>query len=120
MPRRHFLPTNSLLVALIAVIFVAVAIGLPSCDGQALLGSIMVMIVLVVAAVMLIRAGRRRDARRLIGAEIFEDPKTAAKNRASGVTTFSLTYQDSSHEFVTVRDGSIDYNQYLALGRPEK
>ena len=47
MLRRHFLPTNSLLVALLAVLFIAIAIGLPSCDGQAFFGSIVMMLVLV-------------------------------------------------------------------------
>ena len=55
-----------------------------------------------------------------MGAEVFEDKKTREKNRAAGVTTFSLAFQDGSHELVTVKDTSPEYAEYKALGPAPK
>lgn len=117
MSKRRRLPTNSVSVAMVAIVFILIAVDLPSYRGQTLVGAIVLLIALVTVGYLLIRAGQKKDARRLVGAEIFEDEKTRLKNRANGVTTFSLEYQDGSRELVTVRDGSTDYKAYSALGR---
>ncbi|MEA4824491.1 MAG: hypothetical protein VB111_10320 [Clostridiaceae bacterium] len=117
MSKRRRLPTNSVSVAMIAIFFILIAIDLPSYSGQALVGAVILLIALVAVGYLLICAGQKKDARRLVGAEIFEDEKTRLKNRANGVTTFSLEYQDGSRELVTIRDGSTDYNTYNALRR---
>jgi para-nitrobenzyl esterase len=71
--------------------------------------------VLLYAEYALYRAGRKKDTRQLIGAEIYEDKKTREKNRAAGVTTFSLAFQDGSHELVTVKDTSPEYSATTRL-----
>ena len=114
------LPSNLFMLILVIALFIAVAVGLPTLSGQALIGAVILMAALAWAAYALFRAGRKRDSRQLIGAEVFEDKKTREKNRAAGVTTFSLAYQDGSHELVTVRDGSEDYIRYKELGPAPK
>ncbi len=114
---RKRLPSNTVMILIVIALFVFNGINLPGSSGQTLIGGIILEIALAAAAVGLYRAGKRRDARRLVGAEIFEDAKQRAKNRAAGVTTFSLAYHDGSHDVVTVKDDSEEYKEYIALGR---
>lgn len=112
------LPSNSIFCAVLIVFAILVAVGIPTYDGQTLLGAIFIIAALIAAAVVLFQSGRKKDARRVVGAEIYEDAKARAKNRANGVTTFSVEYQDGSRELHTVRDGSTEYNEYIVVGKP--
>ncbi len=118
MARKH-LPSNTITIIVVLALFVINGIYLPGTTGQYLIGGIMLEIALAAAAYALWRAGKKKDSRRIVGAEIFEDAKQRTKNRAAGVTTFSLTYHDGSHELVTVKDDSTEYKEYIALGRPK-
>ena len=114
---RKRLPSNTVIIIVVLALFVVNGVLLPGSTGQTLIGGIILEIALAAAAVALYRAGKKKDARRLVGAEIFEDAKKRAKNRAAGVTTFSLAYHDGSHDVVTVKDDSEEYREYIALGR---
>lgn len=116
---RKRLPTNSITILVVVALFIINGIYLPGTSGQYLIGGILLEIVLAASVYALWRAGKKKDARRIVGAEIFEDAKQRTKNRAAGVTTFSLTFHDGSHELATVKDDSTEYKEYIALGRPK-
>ena len=120
MASKKRLPSNLIMLIFVAALIIFVAAGIPRYTGQTLIGALILLAVLLYAEYALFRAGRKKDTRQLIGAEIYEDKKTREKNRAAGVTTFSLAFQDGSHELVTVKDTSPEYAEYKALGPAPK
>ena len=111
------LPSNFFMMLVLAAGVVFLAVGIPTYDGQTLLGSIMLIFALLAAIYALYRSGKKKDARRVVGAEVYEDAKTRERNRAHELTTFSVEFQDGSRELRTVRNDSEEYQTYISLGK---
>lgn len=111
------LPGNFFMMIILAAGVVFLAVGIPTYDGQTLLGSIMLIAALIGAIIALYRTGKKKDARRVVGAEVYEDAKTRERNRANHMTTFSVEFQDGSRELRTVRTDSEEYQTYVSLGK---